>query len=383
MKALVNVCALIALFISISAYADDSVLTVRQLPGTQNYEAVLSLDSSVCVQVNQDSSVTVAGSEVTIVSPWIEQLPCIFIPPITYYEITAFIGYLAPGNYTVTWSQPEAFSWSTSLAASSVPCVGCDTLTQAPYPETGSWYNPDQSGSGLNLEIQNGVLAGYYYGYDANGLPEWYLINGPLVRSEQAGLQWELETNLQLFQDGNCIGCDYMPPTGPAVGATIKLEVQQRNYMRVTIGDNPSQFFVPIMYGFNGYAYFSEQTPYVFPEYGDDTFFVLILKPNTDPPMPEHWDSLIVPIGTGKLGSGNAEGKLSYKTWIPQTAPPGPDVSVDFIVCELESALGQPLCKVIIGSKEYTMPIANMGDRRFFGEAEDGSTVEGYRISYD
>ena len=36
-------------------------------------------------------------------------------------------------------------------AGPSVPCVGCDTLTQAPFPETGSWYNPDQSGSGWLL----------------------------------------------------------------------------------------------------------------------------------------------------------------------------------------------------------------------------------------
>ena len=78
-----------------------------------------------------------------------------------------------------------------------VPCVGCDNLVHAPFPETGSWYNPDQSGSGINFEIQNGVLAGYYYGYDVNGLPEWQLFTGPLVRSEQQGLQWELETQFK------------------------------------------------------------------------------------------------------------------------------------------------------------------------------------------
>lgn len=48
-----------------------------------------------------------------------------------------------------------------------MPCVGCESLVHAPYPETGSWYNPEQSGSGINLEIQNGYLVGFYYGYDA------------------------------------------------------------------------------------------------------------------------------------------------------------------------------------------------------------------------
>ena len=134
------------------------------------------------------------------------------------------------------------------------------------------------------------------------------------------------------------------------------------------------------MYGSSGNSYFSDQTPYVFPEYGNDTYFVLILKPNTDPPMPENWNSLLVPIGAGEL---NSMGQLIYNTWIPQTAPPGPDVFVNFIVCDLESVSGQPVCKVLIGSKEYLMPIANMGDSRFFGEADDGSTVEGYRLDYD
>ena len=53
------------------------------------------------------------------------------------------------------------------------------------------------------------------------------------------------------------------------------------------------------------------------------------------------------------------------------------------IGCVLEATSEQPVCTIRIGGKKYVMPIANMSDSRFFGEAEDGSTVEGYRISYD
>lgn len=385
MKTLVKAFTLTALFIGSTASADELVLTVRHATNTQDYEAVLSHDGSVCVQISPASSVQVRDSGVIIESPLLEQLPCILVPPITPVEVTAYIGELAPGNYTVTWSQPEAFSLSTAMETSWVPCIGCDSLTQAPYPETGSWYNPDQSGSGLVLEIQNGVLAGSYYGYDINGLPEWYLVNGPMVRSEQAGMQWELETNLQSFKDGNCIGCEYMPPTGPEVGAAIKLEIQQRNFMRVTIGDNPSQYFVPIMYGSNGYAYFSEQTPYVFPEYGggssslDTTYFMFVTKPNTDPPSPWLWESYIMPITAGRLSD---QGKLTYYTFIPQ-GPPGPDVFPSIIECELDQTSYQPGCKWVLGPKEYVIPIGNLGDSRIYGEAEDGSTIEGYRLNYD
>jgi hypothetical protein len=103
------------LCVSSFAQSDSDYLTVRQMPGSQAYEAVLTLDNSVCVQVNAVSSVQIVGSEVLIESQWNEQLPCIAIPPIITYEKTAYIGDLAPGRYTVTWNQEENFSWSTSL----------------------------------------------------------------------------------------------------------------------------------------------------------------------------------------------------------------------------------------------------------------------------
>jgi len=261
-----------------------------------------------------------------------------------------------------------------------IPCVGCDSLTQAPFPETGSWYNPDQSGTGINLEIQNGFLTAFYYGYTAEGLPEWQLINGPLVRSTQEGLLWELDTTMLYIQGGNCIGCDYQPPMSPSEGPAIKLEFLQRNYLSITIGNSPSQFYVPILYGSEGMKYFEEQTPYVFPKYSNETYFMVVTKPNTDPPSPWLWESFIMPIGPGIFASD--ESKLVYKTWIP-TPPPGPDVLADLIVCELDQLSNEPGCKWVFGPKEYVIPIANMSDSRIFGEAEDGSTIEGYRLNYD
>lgn len=268
-----------------------------------------------------------------------------------------------------------------------VPCVGCDNLIHAPFPETGAWYNPDQSGTGITLEIQNGFLVAHYYGYTTDGLPEWQIIRGPLVRSVEDGVQWELGAYMKYYQDGNCIGCAYMPPIGPVNGPAVKLEFLQRNYLRFTIGENPSQYYVPIMYGSGGVKYFEDQTPYVFPTYeGSDksaTYFVVVEKPNTDPPSPWLWESNIFPIGEGKLRTGGAdEGKLVYESWIPQ-GPPGPDVLASIIVCELDQVSDQPGCKWVLGPRDYVIPIGNMSDSRIFGEAEDGWTIEGYRIGYD
>lgn len=271
-----------------------------------------------------------------------------------------------------------------------VPCVGCDTLVHAPFPETGAWYNPDQSGTGINVEIQNGKLLAFYYGYDAEGRPEWQLFSGLLTRSEQEGVQWELDTFMAHFKDGNCIGCDYQTPADPTEGPAVKLEFQQRNYLRLTIGDNPSQFYVPIIYGSSGFAYFAEQTPYIFPEYGgagDGVFafsqFLLVSKPNATPPEPWNWKTKIVQIGEGKkLEEGPNTGQLVYSiVYFDNSAmEPIPD---GHITCSLDDESGQPGCVIDTSGKNYQMPIGNLGDSRFFGEAEDGSTIEGYRRDYD
>src|SRR5665811_140217 len=124
------------------------------------FEAVLSLNTKQCIDVKPVELVEVIDSDILVEStPW-EMPPCIGtpIPPFFDYEKTAYIGELAPGQYTITWNQTGSFTMSASVTVSElqgpyVHCVGCDDLLHAPFPETGSWYNPDQSGSGLNLEI--------------------------------------------------------------------------------------------------------------------------------------------------------------------------------------------------------------------------------------
>jgi len=159
--------------------------------------------------------------------------------------------------------------------------------------------------------------------------------------------------------------------------------------MRITIDDNPSQFFVPIIYGSSGMKYFEEQTPYVFPEYGggtswmDTTYFMFVTKPNTDPPSPWLWESFILPVVAGEIRTGGPdEGKLIYESFIT-SAPPGPDVLGVLIECELEQESNEPGCKWVLGPKEYTIPIGHLSDSRIYGEADDGSTIEGYRLTYD
>ncbi len=274
-----------------------------------------------------------------------------------------------------------------------VPCVGCDELTQVPYPEPGHWYNPDQSGSGLALEFQNGIMAGYYFGYGVTGEPEWTLITNRLIRSEQPGVMWELEVEPNRFTGGNCLGCPYQAPNAPEVLPPIRIEFLQRAYARVTLNDGSVQFMVPIMYGDAGKAFFAEQTPYLLPLVSYNPYvslWTLVFKRYSEEEhAPWTWFSGVFMIQQGRIPSGGGyEGKLVYKVLQPVNPP---EVSAPFgdIFCDLDEAFDEPFCVLIAGGLNpinkpgFRIPIGNFTDSRFFGETEGGDTVQGFRLQYD
>lgn len=80
-------------------------------------------------------------------------------------------------------------------------------------------------------------MAGFYYGYDADGEPEWYLVTGQLERGESAEVMWALEVEPQRFTGGNCLGCPYQAPGEPEIFPAMKIEFLQRAYARLTLSD--------------------------------------------------------------------------------------------------------------------------------------------------
>jgi len=271
-----------------------------------------------------------------------------------------------------------------------VPCGGCDEFTQVTYPETGHWYNPDQSGTGFNLEFQNGIMAGYYYGYDSEGNPEWYLVTNPLVRSETPGVMWELEVEPQRYTGGNCMGCPYQAPNDPEALPAIKIEFFQRAYARLTLNDGSIQYMVPIMYGSEGKAFFAEQTPYTLPVFPSAERFVwsLLFKDNGQENEPWNWRSDIYVIGKALTGFPN-EGNYSYLV-DAFTNPPEVLVNFGIITCGTDEEGGEPSCVFKannyidpLNPYNYRISLGNFTDSHFFGETEGGDTVKGYRLEYD
>jgi len=70
----------------------------------------------------------------------------------------------------------------------------------------GMWFNPDASGRGVTIEIQNGVIVATYFGYKNNGDSIWW--QG--VATETATNQFD--GDFIALQNGQCVGCNYTQP---------------------------------------------------------------------------------------------------------------------------------------------------------------------------
>jgi hypothetical protein len=273
----------------------------------------------------------------------------------------------------------------------SVPCPDCESRINSPYPTSGPWANTDQTGSGFLLHMQNGILAGFYFGYNDQGEPEWLLFNGPLQAGEEdSTVQWELEASLSRFSGGSCPTCGYQPPADQDSAGTIHLKFYQRNHASFRFDSEDEQYMVPLLYGSAGYAHFAEQTPYLLPELGGDgenagPWVVTFYKGS--PPDDNLYNTMIVHFSSAETTLSEDTGlEVQYRA-IETFSLFDPEPPVARINCADFTGAGEPECQVVIVFHEYLdvfyMPIANLGANRFYGENEEGDAVEGFRLQYD
>ena len=78
---------------------------------------------------------------------------------------------------------------------------------QAMLPENGWYWNPNESGRGFNLEIQDNALFLSAFVYKPDGTAAWYVGGGPMG-SDRTWIADLYET-----VSGQCIGCAYRPAT--------------------------------------------------------------------------------------------------------------------------------------------------------------------------
>lgn len=85
-------------------------------------------------------------------------------------------------------------------------------------PENGWWINPEESGYGLNIELQADTLLVGIFSYDQNGNPIWYNAFGSYDNTTGA-----FSGTLMQFGQGPCLGCDYSAPQQTAGLGTIRM----------------------------------------------------------------------------------------------------------------------------------------------------------------
>jgi len=78
--------------------------------------------------------------------------------------------------------------------------------SQAFTPESGFWWNPDESGSGYAIEIQDNYLFVALYVYDEAGNPIWYTAGATL------GGNSLFDGSLHYTYNGTCIDCSVTQP---------------------------------------------------------------------------------------------------------------------------------------------------------------------------
>lgn len=94
------------------------------------------------------------------------------------------------------------------------------TSAQAFYPVDGWWWNPEQPGTGLNIEMQDDVMnvAGYLYAPDGRSL--WYLAAGPFDAERN-----RFTGRMDGYRGGQCLGCPFTSPTLQAgAGGQIRID---------------------------------------------------------------------------------------------------------------------------------------------------------------
>jgi hypothetical protein len=98
-------------------------------------------------------------------------------------------------------------------------------------PQAGWWWNPDESGRGYSIEVQDStlVLAGFMY--DAAGNPQWYLASGPMTTDRH------FESDLLQFSGGQTMAGPYQSPGAPLRVGRLTIDFGTADEATITVSD--------------------------------------------------------------------------------------------------------------------------------------------------
>ena len=269
-----------------------------------------------------------------------------------------------------------------------IECHNCEGQSDGPLPVQGNWYNPQQSGSGYLIDVQNGILSGFYFGYTDQGEPTWLSFSGPLQASEDANINWHIEAPLVKFTGGNAYNQPHQFPTNIVeTGDVIRVDFHFAHYASVQINDGDVQRIIPINYGVAQEQDF-EESDYQFPQLeGVWTFVLSKSDPNQNMQLFAYfgYDIYLTSKGVSELedGSKMLTYYIDYSSDFPEstfisnitcTNPINDETGSRDLVCDLSNYPN-------IGD---SMPLApgNIGPNYIYAENENGDVFEAFRVNY-
>jgi hypothetical protein len=95
-------------------------------------------------------------------------------------------------------------------------------------PESGWWWNPQESGRGFSIEVQDRTIFMAGFLYTEQGAPFWFTAAGSYNDSADT-----FQADMTQFRSGQCIGCSYR---APQQGANLgRVEIRFRSPTQATL----------------------------------------------------------------------------------------------------------------------------------------------------
>jgi hypothetical protein len=105
------------------------------------------------------------------------------------------------------------------------------SMASAFTPESGTWWNPAEPGTGYLIEIQDNFLFISGYMYKPDGQPIWYTSQGTM--NGNARFVGVLSTT----SGGQCLGCAWRPPVAQVgAGGPVEIIFDTETDARITLG---------------------------------------------------------------------------------------------------------------------------------------------------
>ncbi len=262
-----------------------------------------------------------------------------------------------------------------------IECFNCEGLENRPYPANGNWYNPEQSGSGYILDVQGGLLSGFYFGYDADGKAIWTNFSGFLEEGE-GEVKWTFDGDMLAFENGNAHNQPHQFPEAVATSDTIHIDFLFRHYARVSINGGEPQNMVPLTYGV-AVAPDLEDTDFLFPDL--EGIWTFVYDENEHQHSVFDFTSRTFHITT-KFVVVNAGNRKSIEYGINFIAPPNEVVGVGILTCSNfdDDDIDEVVCIVRgfpAAGQQMVVPIGDLGPFKFTFEGEDGLTITAYKVN--